>query len=497
MQVMRQMPQMPQSLPGPPPGPPRPPRRRPWLLPLLAAAAVVLVGGGASGYLVYGQLSRAGDPAPTRQQAGPTASQASAGAAAVDGPDVCAMLPKEEADRLVPGATVVKGSRQHPSVTTFTCNWVNQRISYGEFWRNREVDVKIGQHLGDGAKTGRAMAQSSYEFDYGGAKYRETARPTPKKGEKERISPVTDIPGVGDGAYAQYTWRRSGQLLWYSFGQAYARVHDMTIEVKYQAGQQRKDAQILSNQTTQSITEENAIREVTGLIKHFAKGVADWKAKHPNVVAQPYPTVTSTPQAAPTPTPTELKIFPAACESITRAATALVPEPETRARGTETGNDTQTECRWLNRDAPGVAGKTRVRSVLITVHSFTNRAGVADKTAAGSYYSTQRGQDNSTENSSFSGIVFGDVRDVEGLGEAAYGRYVQTRRGDVHAGSGSVTARQGSLVVVVDYAGADRPEGKPADAPEAEMLPEKEARDGALTMAKAFLAALAQKPIGS
>ncbi|MDA0635429.1 hypothetical protein OUY22_18560 [Nonomuraea sp. MCN248] len=480
---------------GGPPGPSGRPRRRGWLLPTLAAGAVVLVGGGAGGYLVYGQL--AGDTGPTvpvQRQTGPDASTGTEPAA---GPDACAMLPPEEAERLVPGATVVKGSREHDTAVTFTCNLVNQRISYGEFWRNREIDIKVNQHFGDGAKTGRTMAQTSYEFEYGSAKYRETAKPTPSKGEKEYVSPVKDIPGVGDGAYAQYTWRRSGEMLWYSYGQAFARVHDMTIEVKYQAGQQRKDAQVLSSKTTQSITEENAIREVTGLVEHVAKGVADWKARNPNVVAQPYPTTTSTPDATPTPSPTQLRIFPAACESITPDATELVPRPVTRARGVEVGNDTQTECRWLNLDVPGVAGKTRVRSVLITVHSFTNRAGVADKTAAGSFYATRRGQSNGTEHSTIGGITFGAVRDIRGVGESAHGSYVQTRQGEVHAGSASVMARQGSLVVIVDYAGAERPKGKPADAPEVEMLREKEARDGALKMARAFLAALVEKPIGS
>ncbi|MEV4103272.1 hypothetical protein AB0J42_23700 [Nonomuraea sp. NPDC049649] len=447
---------------------------------------------------MYGQLSQDDGPdSAQQQQAGPAASSASTAASPVTGPDVCALLPQEESERLVPGATVVKGSRETPAGVMFSCNWQNQRISHGDYWRNREIDVKIDQYHGEGAKTGRAVAQSTFEFGYGGAKYRETAKPTAKKDEKEYISPVKDIDGVGDGAYAQYTWRRSGEVLWYSYGQAWARVHDMTIEIKYQAGQQRKDAQILSNETVQSITEENAIREVTHLVKIIAENLADWKAKHPDVVAQPYPTATTSPEAKPSPSPTELTVFPAACESVTSTATALVPRPTTRARGTEVGNDTQTECRWLNLDVPGVQGKTRIRSVLITVHSFTNRAGVADKTAARSYYSTQHGQDRSMAKSSFGNIKFGQVREIKGLGEAAYSSYSQTRNGDVHAGSGSVMVRQGSQVVVVDYAGADRPKGKPANAPEVEMIPDKEARAGALKMAEAFLAALEEKPIGS
>ncbi|MEV4219731.1 hypothetical protein [Nonomuraea sp. NPDC049725] len=483
-------------MPPPVPLPPRPPRRRPWILPVVAATLVVLVGAGAGAYLLYGQLTRgqgiAGPPA--------TGQPSTAGLtkpAAVTGPDVCAMLPKEEAERLVPGATVSKDSRDSEYTVNFSCNWNNQRISHGEWWRSREVDVKVQQHRGDGAKTGRAMAQNSYEVDYGGAKYAETAKPTPKKGEKDYTSPVTDIQGAGDAAFAQYTWRRSGSLMWYSYGKAYARVQDITIEVRYQASQQRKDAQILSNETTQSVTESNAIREVSGLVKHFAKGVADWKARHPDVLAQPYKAATASPSAAATPSPTPLVVFPPVCETVTPTAAKLVPGHTPRARGLEVGDDTQTECRWLNLDVPAGDKVTKIRSVLITVHSFTNRAGVADETAARSFYTGQLGGDKNLAQSSLGGISWGKVRDVPGLGEEAYSVYVGTRKGEVFAGSGTVTVRRGAVVVEIDYAGAQRPKGEPAASGNVVLIPEKEGLDGALTMAKAFMQALSQQPVGS
>ncbi len=488
-------PTMPPRFPVPPPG--RLPARRPWILPVAAVCAVVLIAGSAGAYLLYGQIQRTfGTPLGGPPETSPVPTK-SVEAAPATGPDVCAMLPKLEADRLVPEARVVKNSRDSEYAVNFSCNWTNRRISFGEFWRNREIDVKVAQHRGNGAKTGRTMAQNSYDIDYGGAKYGETAKPTVKKGEKDYVSAVKEIPGVGDAAYAQYTWRRSGTMLWYSFGTARARVQDMTIEVRYQASQQRKDAQILSNETTQSVTEANAIREATKVITHIAKGVAAWKAEHPNVLAQPYKEATATPSAAPTPSPTQLAAFPPACQALTGVATGLVPGPTTRARGMEAGDDTQTECRWLNLEIPVGGEATRVRSVLITVHSFANRAGVADATAAKSFYSGRLGSDRNIAQSSLGGLEFGKVLELDGLGQQAYGKYVKTRRGEVFAGSGSVIVLQGTTVIEADYAGAERPKGQPANSPTARLLAETQARAGALTVARAFLKELADKPIGS
>lgn len=483
------------TVPYAPPPPPPPPRRPGWLLPTLAAALVVLVAAAGVGiYLVYGKVSSAG-PAKTGK---PSSSQPAA--AGAKGLDVCAMLPREEADRLVPDATVTKSSRDSDTTVTFTCNWVNRRISFGDFWREREIDVRVEQWKGEGARTGRSIAQGSYEVDYRGGKYSATAKPSVDPGQKIYNSPVKDIPGVGDGAFAQYNWTRTGKLLWYAFGRAYARVNDMTIEVKYQAGQQRKDAQILSNDTMQAVTEENAIREVSGLIKHFADGAAAWQAKNPNVLAQPEPTpATASPSLQPTPSPTVLATFPADCEAVTEVATGLVPEPTKRARGTAAGDDNQTECRWLNRELPGdTEGTTKIRSALITVHRFTNRAGAVDEPAAKSYYASERGSDKGMGQSSIGGITWGKVADVKGLGDQAYQQFVQTRgRGEVSASSGSILMRKGAVVVRVDYSGHQRPEGEPTNSPKVKLMTEKEAMAGALTLAKAYMAELTKQPVGS
>ncbi|MDR8413872.1 hypothetical protein MTP10_34725 [Nonomuraea sp. 3-1Str] len=473
----------------------RPKARRPWVMPAVAAGVAVLLAGGAGGaYLVFGRTSASEQPA---------AKASAQKAAAVTGPDVCAMLPKETVDRLVPQATVTADSRSGEYTITFNCTWANQRISFGEYWRSRQVEVKVDQHRGDGAKTGRSMAQNSFDIDYSSAKYGETAKPTLKKGEKDYTSKVRDIQGVGDGAFAQYVWRRSGNVLWYSYGEAHARVADMTIQVKYQANQQRKDAQIFSSDTVQSVTEDNAIREVTGLAGQIAKGVAAWKAQHPDVLAQPLKAPSATPTApsasatpTPTPSPTQLAAMPADCVAAGKAATKLVPGAETRATGGGTGADAQNECRWLNRKIDAGGDVTKTRSVLITTHRFTNRAGAPDAGAAKTFYASRRGGAKSVEDLDSRDVDWAKLSDIKGMGDAAYSQYISYRRGAIFAGSATVTIQKGALVVTVDYAGQQRPDSEPTNSPKVRLMPSKEAVAGALSVSRAYLAGLEGGPGG-
>ncbi|QYC40548.1 hypothetical protein Nocox_14665 [Nonomuraea coxensis DSM 45129] len=479
------------------PSAPGPGRRPGWLMPALAAGVVVLVAAGGVGVFV---LTSGDGPAGSPDAGGRTAASSSATAAGsgAKGPDVCAMLPKEEADRLVPGATVARSSRDSEYTVDFGCNWVNRRISFGEYWRSREIDVKLAQYRGEGAKTGRTMAQNSYEVEYRGGKYAATAKPSLDPDEKEYVSPLKDVPGVGEGAFAQYTWRRD-KLLWYSYGTATARVGDFTIKVRFQADQQKKDARILSAETRQSITEENALREVSGLVAYFAKGVAAWQAKNPDVLAKAdQPAVTASPSPKASASPTVLAAFPTACTAVGAKATELVPSPATRARGLEDGGDSQTECRWLNLDLPGDDADTKkIRSVLITIHRFSDRTGQTDESGAKSYYATERGGDKNMASSSLGGITWGKLVDRTDLGDQAYQQFVQTRRSDVAASSGTVLMRKGAVVVRVDYSGHQRPKDVPTNSPKVRFMSEKEAMGGALTMARAFMAEMTRRPVGS
>ncbi|MFI6812601.1 hypothetical protein ACIBG7_09340 [Nonomuraea sp. NPDC050328] len=465
---------------------------RPWILPVVAAAVVVLLGAGVGGYLYFGRTSAAG-ALPKVTEIKPTVSSAaSAGPAKPAAPQVCSMLPKEEVDRLVPEAKVLPYSRDNGYAGIFKCSWENHRISYGEWWRQREIEVTISQYKAEGADTGRALAQRSYDLDYTQARFRATSKPKLDPDEREKISEVKDIPGVGEGAYAQYTWRRSGTTTWYSYGEAWTRLGDMVVEVKYDASQQRKDAQILSNETTQSITEENALREVTLLVTQVAKSVADWQARNPGVVAEASPTPTSTapPSPVPTPTFTTLAAMPPPCQAADQAATALVPGPMKRTRQTAQGNDTQTECRWLNLELPGGEGRKKIRSVLITLHTFTNRAGQADPTSAKGLYTQKFGSAKLMQDFEPGDISWGPPVELKGYGEAAFLQYVADRKNEVFNGGTSLWIRQGEVVVEVSYAGADLPVGEKTNGSKVKLMTRQETGEGAKQVARAVADAL-------
>ncbi|WP_345400996.1 hypothetical protein [Nonomuraea salmonea] len=76
---------------------------------------------------------------------------------------------------------------------------------------------------------------------------------------------------------------------------------------------------------------------------------------------------------------------------------------------------------------------------------------------------------------------------MKGLGDQAHRQYVQSRVGDVSAGSGSYVIRKGAVVIEVDYTGHQRPENAEKNASNVVLMPEKEAFEGALTLAKAYL----------
>ncbi|MEU7891595.1 hypothetical protein AB0B45_01895 [Nonomuraea sp. NPDC049152] len=485
----QQVPTMPSSPPPPPP------KRRSWVLPTVAAgAAVVLIAGGAGAFLLYG---RAASKATPGDSASPAASGSATPPSAAPVLDVCTMLPAAQTERLVPAATVDKRSRDADFAVYSSCDWTNRRISYGEFWRSREIKVSIAQHKPNGPKTGRAQAQQSHESERGFFTYKANNKKQADDdpGEKDYYSPVKEYAGVGDGAFGQYTWRRD-KLLWYSFGEGRARVDDLIIEVHYEASQQRKDAKILSSESTQSVSEENALREVGLLLTDLAKSAAEWKRAHPGRLAKAEPSAppsaTRTPTPTPTSTPTVVAQLPPACKRMSPAMTKLVPGATERARANDVAGMKETECRWLSLNAPGGEGRRRIRSALLTIQVFSNRAGAGDPTAALSRFSSKIGSARATESSAFGGVTWGKIEKLKGLGDDAYIQYWVDKKNTVFNGSADVVVRLGPTLVHASFAGSDLGADEPTNSPKVKVLGEKEARAGAMTVAKEILASLAQ-----
>lgn len=439
-------------------------RRTEWLAPVAAVIAIVLVVAAAGAYFLYGKA------ASPRQAALASSSL-----------QVCGMIPEAESERLVPGGPAVGVSRENDNVVSFACDWLNNRISHGEYWRTREISVRVEQHRGEGARTGRALAENSFSIDYATSRLAQIAPPDP--GEKVYNSPIKDLPGIGDDAFAQYTWTRAGTTLWNSHGTGLARVDDMVIEVTFRASQKRKDNKFMTTDTTQSITEGNAIREVTGLLTHLAKGVAGWKAAHPGQLARTAAPVS--PSASPTPSPsgTPLQALPPACQDLGDAVAVLVPDATTKAKTTGRGYD----CTWRNLNIPDGQGHKRIRSVQVTVERFTDRAGGADVNAAIGYYTEQKGSAVHQEDFEPGGISWDKVKLI---GKAGFSQHITFRTGAVHSGNTLLVLRRGATVLTIMYAGGRMPANSPTNGPDVKQMDAPEADAGALLVAKALLKAL-------
>lgn len=448
--------------------PPTTPHRSPVKIVAVVAAVVVLLGGGAGAYILYGKTATNGK-APAAKAATTL--------------DACAMVPQAEVDRLVPEATIKKDATDNEFFVDFRCEWVNNLISYGDFYRERRIKVEIRQYVGEGAETGRAAAEEEYALNVKTARRGE--HPAPIKGEKTYYAPARELTGVGDTAFATYTWTRSSWQ-WLSYSETQARVGDMLVTAYFSASQHRKDSGIMSNETSQSVTEDNAIRESSAVATHVAQALGAWKAENPGVLAQPYASATISPSA--TPSPTALAAVPPICQAGSAEAANLVPAVQPTAKGRQHNGDAYTECVWENKNIDGGGGVKQMRAVTVLADVFTNRAGAADPAAAKNHYRHLVDTSESVANTNAMGNIFSTVNEVKGLGEAAFFQYVtQKKNGSPIAGACVGAIRSGATVYYVEASGSDVPAGKPDLDPGVKPLGLEEACTGGLKVARAML----------
>ncbi|MBO3752881.1 hypothetical protein J5X84_43105 [Streptosporangiaceae bacterium NEAU-GS5] len=462
---------------------------RRWLIP--AAAVVVLI------VMVVAAVAL------VRTTAGkkPAAANPAANAEAPPVLDACALIDAATADRLVPRATITRGGRDQLSEfgeRSWTCSWRNDKISFGEFLRSRSVELTVARHYNMGHNTAVKQARISYDGDLNQSRYTETAT------DKEvYYSKVRTLSGVGDQAHAQYTWHRK-TLFPFAFGEAWSRAGDLTVEIKFQAGQQRKDAAILTGDTLQAVTEQNALREVSGLITTVVNGAVAWRGGHGapaattgsgalragvTPAASPTPTVGASGGPSPSPSPTPIPL-PDACVFVSARALALVPHAATKSTGTETGGTTTSTCRWLNTELPAGQGKRAIRSLFITMEYFTDRAGSPSSSVAHDAYVNKLSNSKQWQGSGFGGIFWGKVKFIKGLGAEAYQQYTSNKTQTVHAGTGSVVVRLGTMVVTIDFSGAQLPDKAPINSPKAVLIDSDEALTAARTVSDELIPSL-------
>ncbi|WP_169984631.1 MULTISPECIES: hypothetical protein [unclassified Microbispora] len=455
---------------------PSAPARRGWVVPVVAVVAVLAVAGGTFAFMSVRQTgttpSAAGSPAPS--QAAKSASAAPVAATA----DVCAMLDPDEAERLVPRAEIDSSTSDNRDSTLVSyvrwqCRWANRNISYKDVTRSREITVNVSKYEALGTTTAVDAAKIQYKGELSQYKYGAT-----HSDEERYYSAVQEYQGVGDQAAAQYHWTRERDKYWYSFGQGVGRVGDVVFQVKYEASQKKKEAELFSNETTQSITEENALREVKGLLTQVAKSVAAWQDGKPLPYhARPKPSPSSSPS------PTRIPM-PKACVSLESLAATLVPGTEGAAVRGKEGNSTVTQCQWWNDKLPLGGGKVRWRNLRVAVHSFW------DAESARYYLIDQRSKTKFTASSEIGGIRWGKVEKLTGFGQEAFGQAIRQRTDTAQGNRYEIYALDGKNVIWVLLSGSDRPENTPINAPDSVLMDPKEAADGAKSVAKALLGAL-------
>ncbi|MBG0815491.1 hypothetical protein [Planomonospora sp. ID82291] len=445
---------------APSPLPARGPLR--WLPPVAGVTALAVAAGGGS-YLLVSRLNAADPPAPAASPAVPV----SQGPAAP--PDVCTMLDPVDVGRLVPQAKVSDSTDDRrdssPAYVTWGCSWQNLDFSHGEYRRSRQISVKVTRHEGQKTETADTIARRDYGYDLEAARFAESH---PQKDYYR--SPVRKAEGVGDEAHLQYTWAKGKTR--YAFGAGFSRVGDVTVEVQYQADQQRKDAPLFSAEGRQSVTEENALREAGLVLRQVSEAVAAWRQGRPYARSTPGPTSSPSPSPTPTPTPTAIA-FPGVCAEVTPVAEPLVPGAALKSERAQSGDRTTVTCRWNNREIPA-GDKHRLRSVFVTFTAFVDRVGKPDPWAAEQYYIDRRADAKEWEGSGFQESFWYEVTEPEDWGERAFHQYRKNRTPSAHVGVAEAVVLSGPAVVEVSFGGSDRPKGAEINDPKSVLMPQKE-----------------------
>ncbi|WP_066374480.1 hypothetical protein [Herbidospora mongoliensis] len=464
--------------------PPGPPRKTKWLWPLIAAVVVLVVAGGT---FVYIQTSGGESPQtapPPKTGASPQAS-GSAPAVASGGPkgtdiDVCAMLDPVQTERLVPAAKIdmrMSDERTGNSLVSYvrwTCEWSNHNISFGEVNRQRRITINVARYEAVGDTT--ADKAATIQFD---GQKRQWAYTASVSDDERYYSKPQVFSGLGDAAIAQYQWVREDDYR-YAFGTGFGRVGNITFEVKYEASQQHKEADVLSNDTKQSITEENAIREIKGLLGQLAQSAGALNAGKP----LPFEGK-ARPTAAPSASPSPVKIaLPPNCVAVNATAATLVPNTEGLAQSVTQGKAKVTECQWWNDAMPVEGGKVRWRNLRVGIREFPNSE------MARFYLVDERGKSRGTASSKIGGIQWGKIQKLPGLGTDNYGQAIRQQTETAYSGAYEIKVMQDKYVVTVLLGGADRPSGTEINNTDAVLMPLPEAAAGAKEMAAGLLGTL-------
>ncbi|GIH24492.1 hypothetical protein Aph01nite_28020 [Acrocarpospora phusangensis] len=389
------------------------------------------------------------------------------------------MLDPVETERLVPRAKIDSTTNDNRSDTIvsyvrWTCTWANRDISYRDVTRSREIVVNVARYEALGETTAEKAAKIQFngevsQYTYGGN----------NSTEERYYSKPTKFTGVGEEAVAQYQLVREKDHH-YSFGQGMGRVGNVTFQVRYEASQQHKEADLFSTDTKQSITEANAIREVKTLLGQLAQSVTAWQqGKPPPFAARPQPS----PSPSESPKPVRIDL-PPHCVALNAVAGQLVPATKGEAVTAKDGKADHTQCQWWNDKMPVAGGKIRWRNLLVSVREFP------DAETARFFLIDRRGKTKFTAGSRIGGIAWSKIAKLPGIGEDNFGQAIKQKTDTAYSARYEIYALQGTRVVYILFGGSDRPADTPINSTDSTLMELPEAFAGAKTTITTLLKAL-------
>ncbi|WP_158578425.1 hypothetical protein [Spongiactinospora rosea] len=174
------------------------------------------------------------------------------------------------------------------------------------------------------------------------------------------------------------------------------------------------------------------------------------------------------------------------CSALTPATLdKLVPEGEENPSDANFGDQKDAKCEWKSGEQAGKTERNRTLTVALT--SFTGPQDNAERKLA-------RERENAelrAKSGSDAGYAYDELKDLPGIGEAAFGTTYRSPEPDRLMTGADLTFRVPGGVVIVEYRGFDRAAGlygkRSAISPQTVM-------DGAQTVAKEIIAALEKKP---
>ncbi|MFC4009476.1 hypothetical protein ACFOY2_19780 [Nonomuraea purpurea] len=338
------------------------------------------------------------------------------------GEHICSALAPETLKKLVPEAEENPADGTFGPIKTAKCEWKSGDQANQRTERNRMLNVEL---------TTTIRGEDGPEEDF--ARDREVAEEASGKTIRGGFTydELRDVPGIGEAAFAN-TFAESGADRLSNGAEMTVRVAGGVVTVLY----------LGHDQTGGVFGKRSAVSSDTMMngAKSAAKEIVAVLAKKP-VEARVAERLTGDIRGQ------DL------CKVVPRQLIDKhTPNPTVDAKNRSNSNSRngkikEASCSWSGRPVPGQEGPTylfsRLNVLVSTVEKQPGAAFAGEKKAAQYQPSNPTG-----------GVREGPVKNVSGLGEAAFSQAVETKLGEQHSRTGQVWFLTGKRIVQVRYEGS-------------------------------------------